>query len=67
LRIGLPGSKGFLRISFALGGIHFLQLHGLSEKHSLAAKHKKGRKIQSGWENLGPNFWTNLSKKWAEY
>jgi hypothetical protein len=32
----LPMSKMFLRISFALGGILFLQLHGLADEQSLA-------------------------------
>jgi hypothetical protein len=31
----LPMSKVFMRISFALGGILFLQLHGLADEHSV--------------------------------
>jgi hypothetical protein len=36
LRIDLPGSKAFLRISFALGGAYFALDGGLSDENSMA-------------------------------
>jgi hypothetical protein len=37
LRSGLPGENVLLRMLFALGGKHFLQLHELSNEHSMVA------------------------------
>jgi hypothetical protein len=51
----LPGSKVFLRIyfalggvCFALGGILFLQLHGLADEQTMP-----GRQCCQGAENFG--------------